>query len=1017
MATTTHRGCSLLATALLAAASFSATGCAARRGVESAGTSQRGIPQSEAAGTSRTDAAAPRPPAPPDPLKAAFIDGEASLLRGDRTTAGIAFARALTLAEALGDRAATARALAGLGDAQDPLRENAKALAYYQQSLEQSAGRAQDLVRARIQFTEGVALRAQYHWAEAQARMEEAIAIAKTVGDAALERRFHVGLGNVFMLQSLWDPAEREYLAAIALYDAKAPSSGLIIATEKLGDVADGRGDTAKAAAYFERAVALARPLGDANILAEALTSLGGIYLDRADYARAHELLEEALAANPSHRDEVGNALSDLGLVASLQGQSELAEDYYRRARAASEEAGHGYDVARETSNLASLLLSRGDFAGALATFQQAMALSQEAGDPEAVAGELRGIGRAREAMGQAAEARDAYQRSIELAREKDLRKEVAAGLEAQAGLALGQGQNAAALDLGDQAAALAVEIDLPELYWSSRTVAGRALAALGKVDEARGAFEDAILAIEGVRELSGSLGRDFFAQRLLPYQRLLELEAQAGNLPAAVGIAEAARARMLLDRMRQGGAAGTGQLGEAEAKEGLLRETLAKRNQELFLARQKGGADTALAPLQAAVERARLDLQAFRAGAESHPPEVRDVSRSLPDLEAVRSSATLAGPETLVLLFAVLPERTYLFTLTPGREGREPAIRVAAIAAGEAELGRTVADLQERLARRDPGFADLSRTIYNLLLAPVERELQGASRVVLVPDGPLWNLPFQALQDGSGGYLLEHHALSYAPSLAVLRELRKSEAAPPVAKASTPLASTLLAVGNPSIGAAGKAAPAQLRGRTLAPLPEAEEEVHALGSLYQSGKGQVLTGAEATESRVKSSAGGFKILHFATHGVLESGNPLYSYLVLAQGTGEAGEDGLLEAWEILGLHLEADLVVLAGCETARGAVGSGEGLIGLTWAFLAAGSRSVVASQWEVDSAATRTFMLKFHGRLLAGGSRAEALQRAARDLAAMPQYRHPFYWAGFLLVGDGAGALTPKARASGQR
>lgn len=1006
MVTTPQLGCALVAAVLLATAPFSVTGCSARRGVESAGTSQQDAARPRAV-------ASPRPSPPSDPLAAAFADGEASLLRGDRPAAGIAFARALTLAEAAGDRAAKARALAGLGDAQDPLRENAKALEYYQQSLEPSAGRARDLVRARISFTQGVALRAQYHWAEAQARMEEAIAIARTAGDAALERRFHVGLGNVFMLQSLWDPAEREYLAAIALYDARAPSSGLVIATEKLGDVADGRGDTAKAAAYFERAVALARSLGDANILAEALTSLGGIYLDRADYARAHALLLEALAANPSHRDEVGNALSDLGLVASLQGQSELAEDYYRRARTVSEEVGHGYDVARETSNLASLLLSRGDFAGALATFQQAMALSEEAGDPEAVAGEMRGIGRAREALGHAAEARDSYQKSIELAREKDLQKEVAAGLEAEAGLALGQGQNAAALDLADQAAALAVEIDLPELFWSSRTIAGRSLAALGEVGKARSAFEDAIVAIEGVRELSGSLGRDFFSQRLLPYQRLLELEAQAGNVPAALGVAEAARARMLLDRMRQGGATGAGPRGEAEAKEDLLRESLAKRNQELFLARQRGGpdaADAALTPLQAAVQRARLDLQALHADAESHPPTTRDVSRSLPDLQTVRSSATLAGPETLVLVFAVLPERTYLFTLTPGRGGREPETRVATISSGEAELGRAVADLQGRLARRDPGFADLSRTLYKLLLTPVERDLQGASRVVLVPDGPLWNLPFQALQDGSGGYLLEHHALSYAPSLTVFRELRRAETAPPAAEASKPLASTLLAVGNPSVGVTGKAATTQLRGRTLAPLPEAEEEVHTLGRLYRSGKGQVLTGAAATESRVKSSAGAFKILHFATHGVLESGNPLYSYLVLAQGTGEAGEDGLLEAWEVLGLHLEADLVVLAGCETARGAVGSGEGLIGLTWAFLAAGSRSVVASQWEVDSAATRTFMLKFHGRLLAGDSRAEALQGAARDLAAMPQYRHPFYWAGFLLVGDGAGGLSSR-------
>src|SRR5262249_7145127 len=162
-------------------------------------------------------------------------------------------------------------------------------------------------------------------------------------------------LGNVFMLQSLWDPAEAHYQAAIDLSDPNVPSTALIIATEKLGDVADGRGDTAKAALCFERAVALARRLGDANILAQALTSRGGIYRDRADYARAHALLVEAIDANPSHRGEVGNALSDLGLVTSLQGESELAEDYFRRARAVLESVGDRYGLARDTNNLASL--------------------------------------------------------------------------------------------------------------------------------------------------------------------------------------------------------------------------------------------------------------------------------------------------------------------------------------------------------------------------------------------------------------------------------------------------------------------------------------------------------------------------------------------------------------------------------------------------------------------------------------------------------------------------------------
>jgi CHAT domain-containing protein len=130
----------------------------------------------------------------------------------------------------------------------------------------------------------------------------------------------------------------------------------------------------------------------------------------------------------------------------------------------------------------------------------------------------------------------------------------------------------------------------------------------------------------------------------------------------------------------------------------------------------------------------------------------------------------------------------------------------------------------------------------------------------------------------------------------------------------------------------------------------------------------------------------------------------MYSHLALAEGG--PGEDGLIEAWELMQLDLKADLAVLSACETARGRIGAGEGMIGLSWAMFIAGVPSIFVSQWKVESAGTRDLMVDFHRSLIATKSKptkTQALRQAALKLMKNPSTSHPFYWAGFVLVGDG--------------
>lgn len=182
------------------------------------------------------------------------------------------------------------------------------------------------------------------------------------------------------------------------------------------------------------------------------------------------------------------------------------------------------------------------------------------------------------------------------------------------------------------------------------------------------------------------------------------------------------------------------------------------------------------------------------------------------------------------------------------------------------------------------------------------------------------------------------------------------------------------------------------------------------LREIYKPSNSRVYIGKEARERLAKAEMGEYRVLHFATHGVLDNLNPMYSHLVLSlSGDGE-GEDGLLHAWEVMRLDLKADMVVLSACETARGRVGAGEGVVGMSWALFIAGSPTTVVSQWNVESSSTTQLMVEFHRLLLSPvaprnsrRSKAEALRQASLTLLRDRRYAHPFYWAGFVMIGDG--------------
>ena len=359
----------------------------------------------------------------------------------------------------------------------------------------------------------------------------------------------------------------------------------------------------------------------------------------------------------------------------------------------------------------------------------------------------------------------------------------------------------------------------------------------------------------------------------------------------------------------------------------------------------------------------------------------------------------TLAKLNTLIpaddfayLEYVVTGDNVGLFILKRNGLTTDPDLEYVNLPVNAHELRRRVSDFHSALAERLPDYEALGREIYRMLIEPAAGKLHNISTVCIVPDGFLWMLPFQALTTTRGNYFIQEHSLFYAPSLTIVNEMA-------LRRRQQSIKESLIAFGNPVIERTEKLK------EDLHPLPEAEAEVAAVATAVRTRMKRVLVGRQATEKTFKTLVPQYATIHLATHGILDDRDPLNSYLLLTKTDGDPENEGLLHAREIIDMRLDADLAVLSACETGNGRISPGEGVVGMSWAFLFAGTRSVLVSQWRVNSASTSQLMKSFYQALVRQNDsnsrhKSQALREASLRLVGDRRYRHPFYWAGFVLV-----------------
>lgn len=734
-----------------------------------------------------------------------------------------------------------------------------------------------------------------------------------------------IGLTNVYNALGDYDKAQKYYQKTVNLaQEVKALPQGETdshIAYHALGEYS-------KAILFYQQSLAIACQRDDQKSESEVLVGFANAYAALGDHARALHYYQQGLDLTRKlpDRSVEGNILIGLGDVYLALGDYAKAVDVYQQTLKIAQDLQEHAATQVALNELGRIYPFVGEYDKAIAAQRQSLALAKESKNQSSELMALLNLSKTYFLMGKYEDAISQYQQSLDLAKKlKDL-----------------SSKQIALLGLGKSYVTQSKTVQAIEFYQQSLQIArklkdrqqeGAVLSNLGEVFYRSGHLTEAEKALREslqIRESLRSQLEDNQKVSLLDAQQnsysLLQQVLVAENQPeAALEVAERSRSGVFSE---------------------LLMRQLAKTS-----------------PSQAAppmppppnLEQIKKIAQAQRATL---------VMYSIIDDDVVHHQGGDQNPIAGLYIWVIQPTGVVTFR----------KVFPAPL------LDKLVTDYQRvvglvRSPAPNPSSYQL-RDLHKLLIEPIADILPAEPNdlVIFIPQGSLWAVPFAALQDANGKYLIQHHTPITAVSIQSIDLTQKLVTQHPLVKSNS------LIVGNPTL---------------QTPLPEAEKEANEIAQLLGT---KALTGAQATKTQILAAMPQASVIHFATHGKMDDINGLDSKVFLAP---SGNDNGWLTAADILGLKLQANLVVLSACETAEGKI-TGDGVIGLSRSLIAAGVPSVVVSLWDVDDASTKFLMLSFYQTLQRSPDKAQALRQAMLKTMENPQYRDPKLWAAFVLVGQ---------------
>ncbi|HKY43046.1 MAG TPA: tetratricopeptide repeat protein [Pyrinomonadaceae bacterium] len=794
--------------------------------------------------------------------------------------------------------------------------------------------------------------------------------------------------GNLLRLAAAFY-MQKDYTQALTYYEQALDHATRLVNTAEVISALTGAAncyynqrDYDRALEFYNRSLETSERLNDKSGVATQLQNLGNVHRARGDYGSALQSYFKSLEAAAAARTTgtVANSLGSIGVVRSLQGDNVQAIEYFDKSLRAFEASGDRVGIARLLSYIGNVQYLLGQYDLALAAYQRGVELHRSFADSLNQAHLTIGIGAVYVSQKKYALAVESYQQALVIYEALGRRAETAEALTKLAAAYRLQGEHAKGLEFANKALGLVHATDLRAIRSLALTEIGRLQRGLDHQSEALNAFNEAIRIRQSMRADAGLQDSATQGGDVFPYLGAMEVLVEQGNALEAFARSEDAKSELLRQIINRGNFSVTKDMTAAEQKEEIkLLGDLRSLSLQLNSVQESRPHDTnRIKALADRLTAARTAYESFRKSLYARYPNLRVYRGTLAPLN-LEQMRPLLRRDTAILEYAISEEGVYLFVVTTNE--RKVSVNAYRQPLKPAEITLVAKDALSQQAARD---------LYDVLIKPAEQQIATKSKLIIIPDGVLWDVPFAALQPSPDQYVIDQKTLSFAISVSALTAMRKR-------RSIRPPAATVVAFADPVMtDEVVERLKTTYRDLPLQQTTNTSTEIEQLRSIYGKTRSQFYTGVNARKQQALA-ASNHRLLHFATRAFLDQSVPLYSFIMLSP---DASDDGLLRLWEITNLNSRARVVVLPSSNLAQPRSQSGNALIAVSWAWFIAGTPNVVLSRWEADASSVTAFSSEFHRNLRRSSDTAETVRQSMLKLRQSKD-RTPYDWSGFMILG----------------
>jgi CHAT domain-containing protein/Flp pilus assembly protein TadD len=935
---------------------------------------------------------------------------------GKNEEANQAFSSALKIHEQLGDTKGIAQDLTGIariqmrqGDYEKCFSTSNKALVLHEQVANKKGTADTLLVIAAAHDYQG-------DYEKALDFTRRSFEIAQEINDKEGIAGSLSTEGSTYWKKGDLDLALEKYNKALAIFEEIGDLRGQGRVNGNMGLVYWNKGEMPLAIEHTKQSLYFAKKTGNKASEATNYYNSALMLMEQGSYNEAQENFHKSLLMGQELGDKglMSVCLEGLGKLSKFSGDWELALDYFKRSFAIAEEIGEKRAEAYALAGIAHVQQHYGNYESSIDYFEKAFRLYIEMDDKRNIAKMHESIGYVRHCMKRYDEALKEYYTSLKILEEIGASWSLSENYR-MIGLAYyDKKQFSESEKAFTKSIDLARKSDQVNTLWQSLYQRGLVMKSSGRSEEALPLFEESIHVIEKVRGEVGDVEQraGYLQDRMEVYEEAVQLLVDVNKIPEAFEYVQGSKARAFLDMLAEAEVNSDSSLNpELRDRRQKILADLIKSQKNLQDEKSKDTPDSSKIN-ELTKKQNQLDQQYADLILEIRNTNPMYAEVQYPQPLKLTDAQALLGDQDLLLEYFLGDSGSLLFVASRDN------VNVFKLKS-QGELSKLVNELRDVMMKPDPifnasentygKFVSLANTLYTEILKPAESILQNKLRVLIAPDGALSYLPFEALLTekvkaqkinfSNLPYLARDFEIDYVPSISVLASIEKNKG-----KEALHPQKELLAFADPVLKSneSGKAAVVRSWAGTLTRLPFAREEVEGIARLYPDKEVSVVMGSDASEANLKKmDLKDYKKLHFASHGLIDEEKPEFSALVL---TGDSqGEDGYLTMREVFDLKLNADLVVLSACKSGLGKEIRGEGITGISRAFLCAGTPSVLVSLWDVYDRSTADLMTSFYRHLETKGLNKAAALRAARlEMIQNPKFNHPYYWAPFVLIGQ---------------